>query len=245
MARTYIIRRGDTLAKIARKFYGNATLYQKLALYNGLLDASKILAGQRLEVPAKAELVGAPAPVPSSPPSRATTRSGAAAAPAPALAPPHGLAQIIQVFGDIHRFIRPDGSLDAGFETQYLARAPLPFAIPLSWDRSKQVSRLYCHVRLASVFQAVFADIVRRGAQQHVRTFGGCFNYRAKRTSGKLSTHCWGIAIDLNPETNAQGTAGDMHPDIVAAFRSFGLKWGGDWTGPSRDPMHFQFCTGY
>lgn len=49
----------------------------------------------------------------------------------------------------------------------------------------------------------------------------------------------------LNPETNRQGSAEDMHPEIVALFREYGFKWGGDWSGKSKDTMHFQYCTGY
>ena len=61
----------------------------------------------------------------------------------------------------------------------------------------------------------------------------------------EASAHAWGIAIDLNPETNQQGTAGNMDYAVITAFREAGFKWGGDWTGKSCDPMHFQFCTGY
>ncbi len=57
-------------------------------------------------------------------------------------------------------------------------------------------------------------------------------------------THSSGIAIDLNPETNRTGTPGDMDPQIVAVFKQHGFKWGGDWLG-RKDPMHFQYCSGY
>jgi hypothetical protein len=104
---------------------------------------------------------------------------------------------------------------------------------------------IYCHKLLTPVVSELFAKIASQGLTSEIRTFGGCFNYQPKRQSSKLSTHCWGIAIDLNPETNRQGSAGDMHPEIVALFREYGFKWGGDWSGKSKDPMHFQYCTGY
>ncbi len=76
-------------------------------------------------------------------------------------------------------------------------------------------------------------------------SFGGCFAYRPQRTGSKLSTHSWGIAIDLNPATNQQGSDGNMDPKLVEIFRCARFQWGGDWKGKARDPMHFQFCTGY
>jgi hypothetical protein len=54
-----------------------------------------------------------------------------------------------------------------------------------------------------------------------------------------------GIAIDLNSETNQQGTKGSMDANLVAVFQSAGFSWGGAWEGKTKDPMHFQFCTGY
>jgi LysM repeat protein len=233
MAQRYVIQPGDTLGKIAQRFYGDATAYQKLALYNGLTDPNVIVVGQTIEIPSRRELDGPARPAPLPP-----------VAP-PDLVPPNGLEAIRTTFGDIYAYIAADGTLDARWEAQFLTRAQLPFTIPLSWDRSKVVSQLQCHVKLQEVFPAVFSTIAERGLQPQVRTFGGCFNFRSKRTVGKLSTHSWGIAIDLNPETNAQGTPGDMDAGVVAVFQEFGFKWGGDWSGRSKDPMHFQFCTGY
>lgn len=42
---------------------------------------------------------------------------------------------------------------------------------------------VYCHRKLTGKFQEVFAEIERRGLSGKVRTYGGCFNVRAKRSA--------------------------------------------------------------
>lgn len=230
MARTYVVKRGDTLARIAKAQLGDAALFMRIAELNGMRDPNHLAPGQRLEIPLRRELAPPSAPAPAA---------------AAGIAPPHGLNAVLGTFGDIYACLRDDGSLDPRWESEQLARAPLPFPIALSWDPTKQVRSIYCHRRLTAKFQEVFGDIERRGLSGKVRSFGGCFNFRAKRSGSKLSTHAWGIAVDLNPETNAMGREGDMPAGIVAAFTRAGFLWGGDWSGANRDPMHFQYCSGY
>jgi LysM repeat protein len=228
--RTYAVQSRDTLGKIAKRFYNDPELSNKLADYNGLRNPDQILVGQSLKIPSRQELEG----VVQEP-----------ATPSLGLQPPQGLQGILDTFGNIYDYLREDGTLDPRWEVEQLARAPLPFSIPLSWDRSKLVTNLYCHTKWKGFIPEVFATVEREGLREEIKTFGGCFNFRAKRSSGKLSTHSWGIAIDLNPETNQQGTSGDMDAGVVEIFRRFRFKWGGDWSGKDKDPMHFQFCTGY
>jgi hypothetical protein len=161
------------------------------------------------------------------------------------LLPPAGLAGVVREFGDIGRYVEADGGLDPRWEVESLARVTLPFALQLAWDHSKAVSAFRCHRRLTGIFKEVFTRIVTAGLTSKVQSFGGCFMYRPQRTGAKLSTHSWGIAIDLNPETNELGTAGDMDAGVVQVFREAGFVWGGGWPGRGRDPMHFQFCSGY
>jgi D-alanyl-D-alanine carboxypeptidase len=161
------------------------------------------------------------------------------------IVPPHGLDQIVSTFGDIFGYIRKDHTLDPRWQTEQLATLSLPFPIVLSWDRSRHVERITCHKLLKPTFEEVFQAILKAGLESKITSFGGCFSFRPQRSGTKLSTHSWGIAIDLNPESNVQGTAGDIDPSIVAIFTKAGLAWGGDWQGRARDPMHFQFCTGY
>jgi hypothetical protein len=161
------------------------------------------------------------------------------------LQPPVGLAGIVREFGDVREFVRTDGGLDPRWEAESLALVALPFPLLLSWDHSKAVSSFRCHRRLTGIFSEVFGHIAAAGLASKVRSFGGCFMYRPQRTGAKLSTHSWGIAIDLNPETNGLGMVGDMSPEVVQVFRDAGFTWGGQWSGAGRDGMHFQYCSGY
>jgi hypothetical protein len=162
-----------------------------------------------------------------------------------ALTPPHGLDEIRATFGDIFHYIPSDHTLDPRWQSEFLTRIALPFQLPLSWDKSRIVDHITCHKLIAVSFTQVFAEIKNAGLQDKITTFGGCFAFRSQRTGTKLSAHAWGIAIDLNPESNVQGTAGSIDAAIVSIFKQAGFTWGGDWKGRSRDPMHFQFCTGY
>lgn len=52
-AQHYEVKKGDTLSKIAREFYGDAMLYTKIFEANRdiLSDPDKIRPGQRLRIP--------------------------------------------------------------------------------------------------------------------------------------------------------------------------------------------------
>lgn len=158
---------------------------------------------------------------------------------------PRGLDEVIAIFGDIRKYVGADGRLDPRWETGFLAKVCLPFPLRLSWDLSRTITQMTCHRRMTGVYASVFAGIQQQGLHSRVSSFGGCFAFRPQRTGSKLSTHSWGIAIDLNPESNLQGSAGDMDAGLIEIFHSAGFEWGGDWKGTARDPMHFQFCTGY
>jgi hypothetical protein len=99
-----------------------------------------------------------------------------------------------------------------------------------------------CHRRPTGIFSSVIGSILKRGLQERINSLGG---FSSPGTGSKLSAYSWGIAIGLNPESNPQGSAGNMDAGLVEIFRRAGFEWGGDWQGKTRDPMHFQFCTGY
>lgn len=48
---TYVVRPGDTLGKIARKFYGDARQFRLIVAANRILDPDRLRVGQRLVIP--------------------------------------------------------------------------------------------------------------------------------------------------------------------------------------------------
>jgi hypothetical protein len=67
------------------------------------------------------------------------------------------------------------------------------------------------------------------------------------RTSdaSQMSYHAYGLAIDINPQTNpyvASGAAAsyDIPESVVAIFQAHSFVWGGSWSTP-KDYMHFEF----
>lgn len=145
---------------------------------------------------------------------------------------PNGLKAIIRVFG-----------LPGNPET-HSGRVKLPAPMKLSWADQK-VQSFACHKKLEGLFERVFQRIYNAGLWGEVSEFGGCYNDRSTRGGKKKSTHAWGIAVDLNPSKNAMGTPGNMDEKVIAMFEEEGFHWGGRFSGRSRDPMHFQFATGY
>ncbi len=76
--------------------------------------------------------------------------------------------------------------------------------------------------------------------------------------SGNWSNHAYGYAIDINPAENpyvgcgrtrdpararyldrSRLRKGMVTPAVVRAFRSIGWGWGGEWSGRTKDYMHF------
>ena len=119
--------------------------------------------------------------------------------------------------------------------------------------------RIVCHELLEETLQSVFDKIFSECAEYYL-SCGGCYANRAKRGSHKISTHAWGIAVDLNVPYNPLSLQYEQllsryskdklkyiftptHP-IVKIFEEHGFLWGGDFKG-RKDGMHFQFAKGY
>jgi hypothetical protein len=171
--------------------------------------------------------------------------------PADAPPTPDGFDAVVATFGDPRPLLDADGSMSEEnqiiWQRQTLARGQFPFPIPLDPKKpSAGVARtLYAHRRLVRTFEAVFEEIARLGLAGAIHSYQGIYAFRPIRgINARLSLHAFGAAIDLNAETNPLGQDGDMSLAVVEVFRHFGFRWGGDFAG-RKDPMHFQYATGY
>lgn len=132
----------------------------------------------------------------------------------------------------------------------YLVTVALPYPMKLSWDKTKTVKTMRCHMLVADKFISIFKDILEAYGLSKIQElgidlFGGCFNYRAMRGGSDWSRHTWGIAIDLDPQRNqlkeSHKTARFARPEYKAmidifykhGFQSLGREKDYDW-------MHFQ-----
>lgn len=159
---------------------------------------------------------------------------------------PNNYQELIKEFGDPTEYMTEDGRVKPEWEYAHMGFAKLPMPVFLAWNPQKTVDRIYCHRKMIPIFEDVFYKVHSSGLWSKVQNYGGCYNWRLKRTAQKLSTHCWGISVDLNPQTNQLGAWGDQDPQVVEIFKDAGFIWGGDWKPKyACDPMHFQYVSGY
>ena len=83
--------------------------------------------------------------------------------------------------------------------------------------------------------------LISEGCIKFIHSYGGCFNIRNVRGGNQISAHAYGLAVDINPDTNPLGKPGAMHQDVVDCFEEAGFVWGGNFK--RIDGMHFQYHT--
>lgn len=180
---------------------------------------------------------------------------------------PFGLAEIVKVYGNPGSGSTPS----ALWQANNLVQVDLPYYMRASWGGGELINKITVHRHCAADIRAIFVEIynsVRVSVKREkgfnlsseeydeltaaklkelgLDRFGGTYNHRKKRGSDKLSTHAWGIAIDIDPARNAMGdTTPSMPGFVVDIFERYGWLWGGRWKGKQCDGMHFQRARGY
>ncbi len=105
--------------------------------------------------------------------------------------------------------------------------------------------RAQCNVGIIDDLSAALTEVASAGLASQIEVananaYGGCFNARYSRTSGFLSRHTYGMALDTNTVSNCGGCRPPkMDCDVVRIFRKHGFAWGGNFRQP--DGMHFEW----
>jgi hypothetical protein len=152
-----------------------------------------------------------------------------------------GSSQVKLLLGEFDYRVNSDDSLslDAGW---------IASSLPASRRVYDSIAvRARCHLRVHADLQAALDEVAASGLAGAIdlvntNTYGGCFNPRYARLSqstGSISRHAWGMAIDMNTATNAQGYVPQMDCRVVRIFRAHGFAWGGNFL--VADGMHFEW----
>lgn len=94
-----------------------------------------------------------------------------------------------------------------GAPTTGLITVKVPFDLRVAWDTSVKVSKITCHKKVSESLTGILESSLDHYGldaitEMGIDLFGGCFNYRKMRGGEKLSTHAWGISVDLDPMRN-------------------------------------------
>lgn len=157
--------------------------------------------------------------------------------------PPKGYDELIATYGN--PFDATIGGDEIRWSSRILTVLRLPFPVRFA---DQPVQRMRVHVLAMPYFSAVFQAIAAAGLQGKVQEYNGTYAWRTKRTAHAApSVHLWAIAIDLNASTNELGSEPEtwmQDAEVVRIFKDQGFTWGGDFEG-TKDPMHFQLCSGF
>ena len=136
-----------------------------------------------------------------------------------------------RAFGAFSYRYFPDGTIQP--DSRWVRRNIATESVPI-------LGSVTCHRLMIPQLRGALREVVRSGLASKIHSFDGCYVPRFMERDPKhpVSLHTWGIAIDLNASSNGRGTRGSMDPQVVAIFKRWGFRWGGDWSWT--DPMHFE-----
>jgi subtilisin family serine protease len=143
-----------------------------------------------------------------------------------------------------------NGALPAGqFEMAWLGGIEMLSSFPALAGTSATGSlRVLGAIR--PIVEELFSAVAGLGWNDLVFQVGGSTCFRGMRShdadagarssaARRLSSHGYGLAVDVNTFENRRGSSGAIDPGVVAIFEAFGFRWGG--FRPVQDPAHFEY----
>lgn len=141
--------------------------------------------------------------------------------------------------GQLLLYTRYGDPRDAGFEQKWM----------MTWEIKEQFpwfpkSQLYIHKHFQPILEAAFKEILVLNLQDEIKTCDDDFNIRMVRGSDSvLSTHAWGVAIDMNAKDNPLASNGKWSQAFLDVMEKHQICCGQNWNG-RKDPMHFSMVNG-
>jgi len=157
-------------------------------------------------------------------------------------------AELRNLYGPFDFDSNANGSIR--IDPAWVAGSIVPFTHPLL--AQMELNSLKVHRNALMAFRDVFdaIDAAGKGVADCLHTCAGTFVPRHIRRdpARPLSSHSFGVAIDLNAEWNGYGARplqAGLHGsvrELVPYFAHAGFAWGGHFSGSSADGMHFELA---
>lgn len=213
----YKVQKGDTLGKIARRFYGDAGRFPLIVAANAITNPDRLAVGQALNIPDGAAATAGPAAAPTAP------APPTAPSPPPVSAPPDRTRQLSeQRLGQVH----PVLATRARSLIDLCAHAGVTLMVTQGLRTWEEQDALYAKGRTVPPIGKQYVVTMAKGGQ---------------------SFHNFGLAIDVVVLDSAGKSDWDAtHPGWALAGQlggSVGLEWGGSWK-TFKDLPHFQYTGG-
>lgn len=169
-------------------------------------------------------------------PEDATARIVDASAGAPRRRAPLvlSLPEIKERFGEFAFSPRPDSRIidaDPAFRREHVVNARVPI-----------LGVVTCHRGIIDDLRGALQQIVDEGRAGEIDPdrYAGCFYPRKISASrDRLSSHSWGISVDINVDVSLPGFGPPPSEAVIDAFAAHGFRWGGEFITP--DNHHFEW----
>lgn len=144
-----------------------------------------------------------------------------------------------RAFGSFSYVPNPDGTISP--DPKWVRKNVVTRRVPI-------LGSVVCHRLMIPQLEGAMRELEGAGLASliNVRDYhhqGGCYVPRfIGRDPGRpLSLHAWGLAIDINVDTNPPGARPRQDPRLVETMERWGFRWGGRWSPP--DGHHFELAA--
>lgn len=159
------------------------------------------------------------------------------------LFPHEDVVSLIKFYGDPRG---SNGQVSKKWFSENMVKWVPPYTIYYSDGKRTPLKTIFLHKKVVDVFTAAYTEVKNTFEPKEIDALrlnisGGAFNYRVVRGGNRLSTHAFGIAIDMDPARNPypkKWKEGMINREFCDILMRNGIWWRGH--NGDIDPMHFQ-----
>ena len=159
------------------------------------------------------------------------------------LFPHEDMVNLIKFYGDPRG---SNGQVSKKWWADNIVKWVPPYQMYYSDGNKTKLKTMFLHKKVVGVFTSAYTEVASTFTPKEIDMLrlnisGGTYNYRVVRGGSRLSTHAFGIAIDMDPARNPYPKAwkeGMINREFCDILMKHGIWWRGHNGG--KDPMHFQ-----